>query len=116
MLSIGAATGMESYGSFQGCGRYQIGAIVRKDKTDVVSIVVGEKSNSEYKFKIQPEEWGQYTGYFDLPISAEVNILKIDGTLGFITESKNIKLITPHPLNSLQSTGFRLIKKLECVK
>lgn len=109
-----ASLSYAQYGNFEGCGKYTVAGIPRLvDKK--FQIIVHEKSIDEFKINLTEFDAHYIKLKEGLTISAELDIYSRDGTKLFGRNISNINLILPHPLNPMESAGFNLIKKENCL-
>jgi hypothetical protein len=101
--------------SVKECGRYAIDGVIRKNPPVGLALLVNEKSKSEMKFTITPNELSKTVLYIDKSVSLDATILKLNGTLGEISSIENLKLRMPDPLHPDLDSGFVLSKKMECL-
>ena len=105
------------YEGFQGCGEYLAAGTVHSSVKTGYTLVVNEKTRSEYNFKVPIIEEPKFAPYVDKPLKASILVTKpIDGTRGEIEKVTKVEHRVPNPLHPVFDTGFRLIKKVECKK
>ena len=114
--SLCASEASEHYGGIKGCGLYKMAGVIRKDPTDILDLVVNEKSNSEYRFKPAAGELPKFAGFIDRPITLQVEVTSLNGSRGDVSAPKNITDRVPDPLHPSVDTGFILMKKRKCGK
>lgn len=104
------------YESYQGCGEYWLAGVVRTTKMGYF-IIVNEKTNSEYSFKVPILEEPKLAPYVDRPMLAKIVLPQaLNGTQGNIEKVLEVKHRVPNPLHPVFDTGFKLIKKMGCKK
>ena len=117
LFTANAQDNLKPYEGFQGCGEYLAAGTVHSSVKTGYTLVVNEKTRSEYNFKIPIIEEPKFAPYVDKPLKAQIKVTKqIDGTKGEIEKVLNVDHRVPNPLHPAFDTGFRLIKKLECKK
>ena len=116
MLLINRASATDFASSPKGCGRYVVAGVIHKNKGFGVTLVVNEKSQSEYRFKPASGELPRFVAILDLPVSLELSIVKLNGMSGEVAGAHEMSLIAPQPLEQHKSSGFKLIEEKPCEK
>lgn len=96
------------------CGEYTVKGVVRGGVG--ISIVVNEKTQSEYTIVMPVEEMAKIGSYLDDAVTAKLKIEKIISPVkGEIKKIISIDRRIPNPLNP-EDTGLKLDKKFDCLK
>lgn len=97
------------------CGEYSIRGVVRPT-SEGLSLIVNEKTQSEYKISMPIFEQGKIGGYINKPVTVRALLdKKFDGTKGYTEKILSSEFRLPDPLNP-KDTGFTLDKKTNCKK
>lgn len=96
------------------CGEYTVKGVVRGGIG--ISIIVNEKTMSQYTLSMPGPQQAQIGAYLDAPVTAKVVMTEhLSPVKGKVTEIVSISKRIPNPLNP-EDTGLILNKKLECRK
>ncbi|MBC7714455.1 MAG: hypothetical protein H7177_14010 [Rhizobacter sp.] len=96
------------------CGEYSLKGVVRGGVG--ISIVVNEKTMSQYTITMPVDLQGQIGAYLDAAISAKIVLQKkLTPVKGLANKIVSIERRVPDPLNP-EDTGLTLTKKKDCEK
>lgn len=95
------------------CGRYSASGVIRANDNEL-SLVINEKTKSEYIISMPMREQAKVAGFIDRDVAAEILVeKKFNGQKVMAYKIDKVELRLPDPLNPA-STLFTLIKKLDC--
>ena len=102
---------------FKGCGKYILKGIIRANKdTPGYSLIIHEKTKSEYKFKINIDDEFMIVPYVDKNIEVKASIThKISGFKGDVKLAKPIKDMGPNSFFLQKNDNFHLVENQDCL-